>query len=106
MAPFLRNRMASERRRDAALDLTIRARGILNVNDDAVVSVSEHDCGEPTCRGVRTVILIMRPGQPTKAIKIDKPLEAVTAADLSNALAPLASVSAPSRTSSSNSTPA
>ena len=35
----------------------------------------------------------MRPDQPTKAIKINKPLEAVTAADLSDALAPLASLS-------------
>ena len=85
--------MASQRRKDAALDLMIRARGILNANDDAVVSVSEHDCGDPECRGVRTVILIMRSDQPTKAIKINKPLEAVTAADLSDALAPLACAS-------------
>ena len=84
--------MAAARRKDATLDLMIRARGILNVDDDAVVSVSEHDCGDPECRGARTVILIMRPDQPTKAIKINKPLEAVTAGDLSHALAPLASV--------------
>jgi hypothetical protein len=85
--------MAVQRRRDAALDLMIRARGILNVGDDTVVSVSEHDCGDLECRGARTVILIMRPDQPTKAIKINKPLDAVTAADLSDALAPLACVS-------------
>jgi hypothetical protein len=85
--------MASQRRKDAALDLMVRARGILNVDDDAVVSVSEHDCGGPECRGARTVILIMRRDQPTKAIKIDKPLEEVTAGDLSDALAPLACVS-------------
>jgi hypothetical protein len=85
--------MAVQRRRDAALDLMIRARGILNVDDDTVVSVSEHDCGDLECRGARTVILIMRPDQPTKAIKINKPLDAVTAADLSDALAPLACVS-------------
>ena len=84
--------MASQRRKDAALDQMIRARGILNVDEDAVVSVSEHDCGDPECRGARTVILIMRPDRPTEAIKINKPLEAVTAVDLSDALAPLASV--------------
>jgi hypothetical protein len=84
--------MASQRRKDAALDLMIRARGILNVDEDAVVSVSEHDCGNPDCHGARTVILIMRPDRPTAAIKISKPLETVTAADLSGALAPLASV--------------
>jgi hypothetical protein len=74
------------------IDLMIRARAILGVDDDAVVSVSEHDCGDPECRGVRTVILIMRPDRPTEAIKINKPLEALTAADLSDALAPLVSV--------------
>jgi hypothetical protein len=79
--------MASQRRKDAALDLMICARGILNVDEDAVVSVSEHNCGDPECRGARTIILIMRPDQPTKTIKINKPLEAVTAADLSDALA-------------------
>ena len=35
--------MASGRRKDAALDLMMRVRGILNVDDDAVVSVSEHE---------------------------------------------------------------
>jgi hypothetical protein len=89
MAPFFRNRLASQRRKDATLDLMIRARGILSIDDDTVVSVSEHDCGDPECRGVRTVILIMRPDQPTEAIKINKPLDEVTAADLSDALAPL-----------------
>ena len=59
----------------------IRARGILNVDDDSVVSVSEHDCGDPECRGGRIVILIMRPDQPTEAMKINKPLEAVTEAE-------------------------
>ena len=32
--------MASQRRKDAALDLMIRARGILNVDDDVVVSAA------------------------------------------------------------------
>jgi hypothetical protein len=40
--------------------------------------------------GTRTVILVMRPDQPTEAIKIDKALDAVTQADLSDALAPSA----------------
>jgi hypothetical protein len=93
MALFFRSRMTSKRAREAALDLTVRACGILRVDDDAVVSVSAHDCGDPECGGARTIILIMRPGQPTKAIKINKPVEAVTAADLSDALAPLADVS-------------
>ena len=54
-----------------------------------MVNLSEHDCGEPAC-GAQTVVLVMRPNQPTKAVKIKKPLAAVTSADLSAALAPLA----------------
>ena len=93
MAPFFRNRIAAGRRKDAVLDLMIRARAILDIDDDAVVSVSEHDCGDPECRGARTVVLVMRSDQPTQAIKINKPLEAVTAADLSDALTLSVSVS-------------
>jgi hypothetical protein len=90
MALFFNNRMASARRKDAALELMMRARTILRVGDDAVVSVSEHACGEAKCCGTRTVILVMRPDQPTEAIKIDKALDAVTQADLSDALVPSA----------------
>ena len=43
MALIFRDRMASGRRKDAALDLMMRVRGILNVDDEAVVSVSEHE---------------------------------------------------------------
>ena len=84
MALSFRNRAASPRR--AALELTMRARAILKADNDTVVSVSEHSCGDPEC-GSQTVILVMRPRQPTEAIKIGKPLEAVTSIDLCNALA-------------------
>jgi hypothetical protein len=82
MALLFRNRTASARRKDAALDLMIEARVILGVDGDTVVSVSEHDCAGSGCCGAQTVILVMRPGQPTEAIKIDKPLEGVTGADV------------------------
>ena len=41
IALFFRDRMASGRGKDAALDLMMRVRGILKVDDEAVVSVSE-----------------------------------------------------------------
>jgi hypothetical protein len=84
----LRSRRLPERANQAALDLIMQAHTILDGDDDTVVSVSEHNCGEPAC-GVQTVVLVMRPNQPTKAVKIKKPLDAVTGADLSAALAPL-----------------
>jgi hypothetical protein len=86
MALLFGNRAASARRKQVSLELMMQARAILKVEDDAVVSVSEHSCGDPEC-GSQTVILVMRPRQPTEAIKIGKPLEAVTSIDLCNALA-------------------
>jgi hypothetical protein len=82
MTRLFRNRTASARRKDAALDLMIQARAILGLDGDTVVSVSEHDCAGSGCCDTQTVILVMRPDQPTEAIKIDKPLEAVTGADV------------------------
>jgi hypothetical protein len=65
----------------------LRARAILRADDEIVVSVSEHDS---SCCGARTVVLVMRPDQPTEAVTIDKPIDRVTQADLSTVLAPLA----------------
>ncbi|MPZ38644.1 MAG: hypothetical protein GEU95_11345 [Rhizobiales bacterium] len=79
-------------RADAVLELTLQARAILNVHDDTVVSIGEHDCGEPGCCGRRTVVLVLRAGHPTKAIQIRKPIQNVTRVDLSKALAPLAAM--------------
>jgi hypothetical protein len=66
---LLRDRAGSARRKRAALELTMQVRAILKVEDDTVVSVSEHNCGDPEC-GSQTVILVLRPRQPTEAIKI------------------------------------
>jgi hypothetical protein len=87
MALLFRNRRASSRGKEAAIELMMQARTMLGVDNEVVVSVSQHDCGDPGCCGTRTVILVMRPDQPTEAIKINKPLETVTQADLSDALA-------------------
>jgi hypothetical protein len=85
-----RNPMAANRRKDAALELMLQARAILDRDGDTVVSVSEHACGDAGCRGPQTIILVMRSDQPTESAKINKSIEAVTSADLSDALASLA----------------
>jgi len=71
-----------------ASDLSERARAALNADDDTAVSVTEHACADPECCGARTIVMIMRPRRRTEAVKIDKPIEQVTPADLSDALAP------------------
>jgi hypothetical protein len=80
----------AQRRRDAALALMLHARNILGTDNETVVSVREHDCGDPDCGPARTVVLILRPDRPTEAVKIDKPIERVTKTDLSAALVPVA----------------
>jgi len=89
MAAFFIPRKTSNRRNDAALELKVQVRTLINADDDAVVSVSERDCGDPGCGGTRTIVLMMHPGRATEAVKIDKPLEQVTQSNLADALAPL-----------------
>jgi hypothetical protein len=88
MAAFFR-RKTTNRRTDAALELKVHARTVINADDDTVVGISERDCGDPGCGGVQTIVLVMPPRRPTEAVKIDKPLEHVTQSDLSDALARL-----------------
>jgi hypothetical protein len=89
---FGRRRAGSEQaRRKAVLDLMVNTRALLRDCADAVVSISDHDCVALGCRDGtgQTTILVLRPDQPAQAFKIDKPIEAVTPADLATALAPL-----------------
>ena len=72
------------------------ARTAINADDETIITISERDCGDPGCGGVRTIILIMHPTRPTEAIKIDKPFEQITQADLCDALAPLVVPACPS----------
>ena len=65
-------------------------RTAINADDETIVTISERDCGDPGCGGARTIVLIMHPTRPAEAVGIDKPLDQITRADLSNALAPLA----------------
>jgi hypothetical protein len=82
---------ASDRaRRDAIVTLMTQVRALLSGQDDAVISVSDHACLAVECREApQTIILVLRPDQPTRVFKIDKPIVAVTRADLIAALAPL-----------------
>lgn len=46
------------------------ARAALGLGDDATISVNEIVCADPDCPGSETVILVMKPGQRTKAYKV------------------------------------
>jgi hypothetical protein len=96
MTVILFPRKTSNHQWNAARKLKEHARTAINADEETIVTVSESDCGDPLC-GARTIVLIMHPRRPTEAVKIDKPLEQVTQADLSDALAPLAAQSGPAR---------
>jgi hypothetical protein len=54
---------------------------------DAAIAVNEIVCTDPSCPGTETIVLVMQPGRKTEARKVSKPVEAVTEADLREALA-------------------
>lgn len=54
--------------------------------DDVTVLVTELSCTEPGCPPTETVIALMYPGRPQQ-FKIHKPLDLVTHADVTSALA-------------------
>lgn len=60
---------------------------ILGLADDVVVKVNEINCVDPACPGQETIILIMAPGERTRALKIRAPVEDVDAAAISLAAA-------------------
>ena len=61
------------------------ARTVLALGDDAAISVNEINCTDPACPGTETVILLMVPGERTRALKVTKPLEEVGEADIREA---------------------
>ncbi len=89
---FMRSRSAGAgtEQRDATRALADMTRRLLDLEEDASVSVSEIACGDPACGGAETVVLVMRPGQKTQAAKVLMPVANVTEADLLAALKPLA----------------
>ncbi|MGL4438297.1 MAG: hypothetical protein ACRCUE_03420 [Bosea sp. (in: a-proteobacteria)] len=45
-------------------------RTALGLDDNATISINEIICADPACPGSETVILVMVPGQRTKAYKV------------------------------------
>ncbi len=69
---------------DAAAVARIKAwtRAATGAADDTAFAVNEIACTDPSCPGIETVILVMEPGRKTRALKVAKPLDVVTAEDV------------------------
>ncbi|HEY2531762.1 MAG TPA: hypothetical protein VGJ20_28180 [Xanthobacteraceae bacterium] len=90
MALRYRQGTSPQRRTDNALAVMQWVHAALPAGEEAVVSIGGHQCGDPQCAAT-TTILLMRPDQRALPIKISKPIESVTEADVATALQPLLS---------------
>ena len=74
---------------DVSRRITDLTRAILSLEEEATVTVSEIMCADPGCEGLETVVMVMRPGRPTAAVKIKMPMGWVTEPTLREVLAAL-----------------
>lgn len=74
-------------RGDASRRVAALVRAVLSLDEDDAVTVSEIACGDPACGGAETVILLMRAGRRTEAVKLLKPMAEVTDEDVKRELA-------------------
>jgi hypothetical protein len=58
----------------------------LGADPPLTLTISEIDCGEPACPGFETIILVMREGEATQAVKVKKPMGEVREADVRDAV--------------------
>ncbi|WP_245411071.1 hypothetical protein [Microvirga flavescens] len=63
------------------------ARAALGGAEEIAFAVNEIACTDPSCPGVETIILVMEPGEKTRACKIGKMLDDVSEEDVRAALA-------------------
>ena len=63
---------------DAAAQVKRQVREVLDLPDNAVIAVNEILCADPACPGTETVILVMKPGEKTRAFKVQMALAELT----------------------------
>ena len=61
-------------------------RAILGLPEAAAIAVNEILCADPACPGNETVILVMNPGEKTRAFKLQMEMAEVTRAALAAVL--------------------
>lgn len=62
-------------------------RRLLGLPEEAAIAVNEILCADPSCPGTETVILVMNPGEKTRAYKVPAAMAEVTEEALCEALA-------------------
>lgn len=72
---------------EAATRIKADIRDLLGLPEDAVIAVNEILCADPACPGTETVILVMNPGEKTRAFKLQSAMAEATRDMLAAALA-------------------
>lgn len=72
---------------DAAARIKADVRDLMGLGDAAVIAVNEILCADPACPGNETVILVMNPGEKTKAFKAQMAMADLTRETLAEVLA-------------------
>lgn len=66
--------------------LKAQVRELLGLPESAAIAVNEIICADPACPGSETVILVMKPGEKTRAYKLQMAMAEVAAEALAEAL--------------------
>lgn len=75
-------RARSAERAEVASRLKQELRSALNLGDADTLAVNEIACADPGCPDMETIVLVMRAGAPTRALRIRRPIDAVDAHDI------------------------
>ena len=58
--------------------------GALGLSEADALAVNEIACADPGCPDMETIVLVMRAGAPTRALRIRRPMDAVDAQDIAD----------------------
>jgi hypothetical protein len=72
---------------DDAARIKADVRDLMGLSEDAAIAVNEILCADPACPGTETVILVMNPGEKTKAFKAQMAMADLTREALAEVLA-------------------
>ncbi|MCJ2091230.1 MULTISPECIES: hypothetical protein [unclassified Methylobacterium] len=56
----------------------------LGLTEADALAVNEIACADPGCPDMETIVLVMRAGAPTRALRIRRPMDAVDAQDIAD----------------------
>lgn len=71
-------RKQEDGRKALAERLKTDVRRLLGLPETAAIAVNEILCADPSCPGTETVILVMNPGEKTRAYKVQAEMAEVT----------------------------